>query len=98
MQVQSRIRQLQNVSLSRRMMKLALLLFATALPALQAEMIHLRSSQPLFTMARGRSGGESLASELRTPDQVSKALARAEAGSAHDQFLIGYAYANGVGQ
>src|SRR5881275_2973616 len=38
------------------------------------------------------------ASELRSSALVSKTQSRAKAGSAHDQYLMGYAYANGVGK
>ena len=98
MQVQRRLRQPLNVHLSTRTIKLGLLFFATVLPALQAEVVHLRPGQSLLFFARARSGGEGLDNGLRTSQQISKTLARAEAGSAHDQFLIGYAYAKGLGQ
>src|SRR5678815_4687362 len=53
---------------------------------------------PMLAPGHGRGPGDSVDSQIRTPQQVSKAFARAEAGSAHDQFLIGYSYAKGLSQ
>jgi len=47
---------------------------------------------------KGRFGQSQLDGQLRSPDQNSKIRARAQAGSARDEFLIGYAYTNGLGQ
>ena len=46
----------------------------------------------------GRFGQNQLDGQLRTAEQISKVRARAEAGSARDQFLMGYACSKGLGQ
>ena len=52
----------------------------------------------MLAPGHGRGPGDNVDNEIRSPQQVSKAFARAEAGSAHDQFLIGYSYAKGLSQ
>lgn len=55
--------------------------------------------EPSMRLAEnGRFGQSELDSQLRSPEQISKIRSRAEAGSARDQFLMGYACAKGLGQ
>ena len=54
------------------------------------------SSQAMFEI--GHAERKQLQNELRTPEQVSRVMRRAEAGSTYDQFLIGYAFASGTGE
>ncbi|HWI67152.1 MAG TPA: SEL1-like repeat protein, partial [Nitrospiraceae bacterium] len=49
-------------------------------------------------VANGRFGQSQLDGELRSSDQIAKVRSRAEAGSARDEFLMGYACTKGLGQ
>ncbi len=98
MKVERTIERFVKFTVSRVVVPGALLLFASVSTTMLALPNDLSTSHLLLLLARGRPSAEGVDSELRTPQQVSRTLARAEAGSPHDQFLIGYSYANGLGQ
>jgi uncharacterized protein len=73
---------------------IALVVALSCVPISPAQAVEL--SMHLST--NGLFGQSQLDAQLRTPEQRAKIRTRAEAGSARDQFLVGYAYSRGLGQ